>query len=211
MAQLKVLTLDNLDVIKNYIDVNDAKSLKTVKDYADEKVKALADGQVATNKADIATMKGQIEALEEGTYDDTELRELIEANADAIDAHKTAIDEKVTTLIGTDASKSVRTIASEELAKQLIPESAKESLDTLEEIATWIQSHPDDASAMNTAIENLKTLVGTLPEDITATTIVGYIQELVNAEKLRIDALETKVGDGCIAISEDEINALFSV
>jgi hypothetical protein len=30
MAQLKVLTLDNLDVIKNYIDVNDAKSLKTV-------------------------------------------------------------------------------------------------------------------------------------------------------------------------------------
>lgn len=29
MAQLKVLTLDNLDVIKNYIDVNDAKSLKT--------------------------------------------------------------------------------------------------------------------------------------------------------------------------------------
>ena len=156
-------------------------------------------------------MKGQIEALEEGTYDDTELRELIDANADAIEAHKTAIDEKVTTLIGTDASKSVRTIASEELAKQLIPESAKESLDTLEEIATWIQSHPDDASAMNTAIENLKTLVGTLPEDITATTIVGYIQELVNAEKLRIDALETKVGDGCIAISEDEINALFSV
>ena len=30
MAQLKVLTLENLDVIKNYIDVNDAKSLKTV-------------------------------------------------------------------------------------------------------------------------------------------------------------------------------------
>lgn len=310
MAQLKVLTLERLDVIKDYIDVNDAKSLKTVavdgnklkfyrvsepvgdteaayeielpeadlsgvlakltgavennvvtvgtdgtvkdsgiksadlalksevtavsdvananktaideiknadtgilktaKDYADEKVKALADGQVATNKADIATMKGQIEALEEGTYDDTELRELIDTNADAIEAHKTAIDEKVTTLIGTDASKSVRTIASEELAKQLIPESAKESLDTLEEIATWIQSHPDDASAMNTAIENLKTLVGTLPEDITATTIVGYIQELVNAEKLRIDALETKVGDGCIAISEDEINAMFA-
>lgn len=29
MAQLKVLTLENLDVIKSYIDVNDAKSLKT--------------------------------------------------------------------------------------------------------------------------------------------------------------------------------------
>lgn len=30
MAQLKVLTLEHLDTIKNYIDVNDAKSLKTV-------------------------------------------------------------------------------------------------------------------------------------------------------------------------------------
>ena len=30
MAQLKVLTLENLGIIKNYIDVNDAKSLKTV-------------------------------------------------------------------------------------------------------------------------------------------------------------------------------------
>ena len=30
MAQLKVLTLENLDVIKSYIDINDAKSLKTV-------------------------------------------------------------------------------------------------------------------------------------------------------------------------------------
>lgn len=30
MAQLKVLTLERLDVIKDYIDVNDAKSLKTV-------------------------------------------------------------------------------------------------------------------------------------------------------------------------------------
>ena len=30
MAQLKVLTLEHLETIKNYIDVNDAKSLKTV-------------------------------------------------------------------------------------------------------------------------------------------------------------------------------------
>ena len=82
---------------------------------------------------------------------------------------------KIATLIGSDASKSVRTIANEELAAQLIPASAKESLDTLQEIAAWIQSHPDDASAMNTAISNLAALVGTLPQETSETTVVGYI------------------------------------
>lgn len=68
--------------------------------------------------------------------------------------------DKVTTLIGSDANKSVRTIANEELAAQLIPDGAKESLDTLQEIANWIQDHPDDAAAMNTAIEALEAKVG---------------------------------------------------
>lgn len=68
--------------------------------------------------------------------------------------------DKVTTLIGNDASKSVRTIANEELAAQLIPENAKESLNTLQEIAQWIQDHPDDVTAMNTAIAALQSKVG---------------------------------------------------
>ena len=97
-------------------------------------------------------------------------------------AKKTIIDNniageaaKIATLIGSDTAKSVRTIANEELAAQLIPASAQESLDTLQEIAAWIQNHPDDAAAMNTAITNLQTLVGELPAGTTATTVVGYI------------------------------------
>ena len=97
-------------------------------------------------------------------------------------AKKTIIDNniageaaKIATLIGSDTAKSVRTIANEELAAQLIPASAQESLDTLQEIAAWIQAHPGDASAMNTAITNLQTLVGELPSTTTATTVVGYI------------------------------------
>lgn len=92
-----------------------------------------------------------------------------------IDANIAGEAAKIATLIGSDASKSVRTIANEELAAQLIPSSAKESLDTLQEIAAWIQNHPDDAAAMNTAITNLQTLVGELPAGTTATTVVGYI------------------------------------
>jgi len=98
-----------------------------------------------------------------------------------LDANLTEVSGKVTTLIGSDAAKSVRTIANEELAAQLIPASAKESLDTLQEIAAWIQQHPDDAAAMNTAITNLQNLVGTLPAGTTATTVVGFITAEVAA------------------------------
>jgi len=98
-----------------------------------------------------------------------------------LDTNLSEVSGKVTTLIASDAAKSVRTIANEELAAQLIPASAKESLDTLQEIAAWIQQHPDDAAAMNTAITNLRNLVGTLPAETTATTVVGFITAEVAA------------------------------
>lgn len=99
----------------------------------------------------------------------------VKQNRAAIDATIGTVNGKVTTLIGSDAAKSVRTIANEELAAQLIPANAKEALDTLQEIAAWIQSHPDDASAMNTAITNLQNLVGTLPQDTEETTVVAWV------------------------------------
>ena len=99
----------------------------------------------------------------------------VKQNRAAIDANISTVNGKVTTLIGSDAAKSVRTIANEELAAQLIPANAKEALDTLQEIAAWIQSHPDDASAMNTAITNLQNLVGTLPQETEETTVVAWV------------------------------------
>lgn len=95
---------------------------------------------------------------------------------DAIDDGMASVD----TLIGTDTGKTVRQIANEELAKQLIPENAAESLDSLEELAAWIQTHPEDAAAMNKAINDLKALVGTLPEGATSTDIVSYIAEVLS-------------------------------
>lgn len=99
----------------------------------------------------------------------------VKQNRAAIDATIGTVNGKVTTLIGSDTAKSVRTIANEELAAQLIPSTAKEALDTLQEIANWIQSHPDDASAMNTAITNLQNLVGTLPQDTEETSVVAWV------------------------------------
>lgn len=44
------------------------KALADAKTYADSKVKELADGQVTTNKTDIASLKTKIETLESVTY-----------------------------------------------------------------------------------------------------------------------------------------------
>ena len=61
-------------------------------------------------------------------------------------------DNSISTLVGSDSGKTIRSIASEEIAAQLIGENPSESLDTLEEIAAWIQSHPEDAASMNAEI-----------------------------------------------------------
>lgn len=132
----------------------------------------------------------------------TELEGKIKTNADAIQAHKDAVDEKVTTLVGVDTNKSVRQIANEELAAQLIPADAKDSLDTLQEIAAWIQKHPDDATAMNQAITALQTLVGNIPAGATATDIVGYIKELVDAEKTRATGIENGLDTRVTAVEK---------
>ena len=64
----------------------------------------------------------------------------------------------IATLIGSDADKSARTIASEEVAK--IVAGADASYDTLKEISDWISGHTTDAATMNSDINALKTTVG---------------------------------------------------
>lgn len=117
-----------------------------VKDYVDTKIADVVAGSIE-GLGDLASKDKVAEADL-----DTTLAQKINAKAE-----QTTVD----TLIGADRDKSIRTIANEELAAQLIPESAKESLDTLAEIAAWIQKHPDDASAMNAAIEALQAKVDT--------------------------------------------------
>ncbi len=126
----------------------------------------------------------------------------VKQNRAAIDATIGTVNGKVTTLIGSDAAKSVRTIANEELAAQLIPSTAKEALDTLQEIAAWIQSHPDDASAMNTAITNLQSLVGTLPQDTEETSVVAWVTAELAALASQISGKNVgasgETGDGAL-------------
>ena len=155
----------------------------TIREYVDVKTAGIA------TDAALGELQGQLAGAQEA-IDAIEADYLKKADKEELQGGIDAVGAKVTTLIGEDANKSVRTIANEELVAQIIPEAAKESLDTLEEIAAWIQSHPDDASAMNKAIEDLEALIGALPEDIDQTTVVAYVETLVAAEKARAEGIE---------------------
>lgn len=183
------------DNLKTYVGTIPKGATSTdVVSYVNEKTADIAtDASLSALTKRVGTAEGKITAAE--------------GNITKLSGRADAVEGKVTTLIGEDAGKSARTIANEELTKQLIPENAKDSLNTLQEIAAWIQNHPDDASAMNAAISALKTNVGDIPKGATATTIVAYIKELVDAEKTRatgveggldtrVKAVEAKLGDG---------------
>jgi len=132
-----------------------------------------------TTADDVDTqIDAKVGALKIGDETFTTVKAYVDKKTDGI---ATDAQAAVDTLIGDDTGKSARSIANEELAKQLIPENAKESLDSLAEIATWIQAHPDDAAAMNKAISDLTALVGTLPEDAESATVVAYIKEAIDA------------------------------
>lgn len=172
------------------------------------------EGTVGTNTTNINTLMGQVDALEKGTYDDSELRGRIEtvetdylkaADKTELQNNINTVDGKVTTLVGEDANKSVRTIANEELAKQLIAENASDALDTLGEIAAWIQSHPEDASAMNEAIVALQNKVDTGEK-----TVSGYVADAIAALSIGDYAKASELTDLAtrVTTAEGEIDDL---
>lgn len=181
---------------------------------------------VASNKTAI---EGTVSTLEQKVdANESDIEGKMTALTDRVVANETAVgttlpnaidevDAKVDTLIGDDSGKSVRTIANEELAKQLVADGAKESLDTLQEIAQWIQSHPDDASAMNAAITALQNKVDTGDK-----TVSAYVTDAINALSIgdyakaadlatlagRVEALESKFGEGEGSVSDLISNAM---
>lgn len=144
------------------------------------------NGTLAVNGTDVA-VKGLAALAYKAQVSESDLDSALTAVL-AAKAAKADVD----TLIGSDTGKSVRTIANEELAAQLIPEGAQESLDTLTEIANWIQEHPDDASAMNTAITKLNGIVaGIGGEEDDYATVIAAIEGKLTAALTVITAGDT--------------------
>lgn len=199
----KHTTLDQLKMLaqrtKGEIDKVDSKALVGVKvngaalSIAEKMVDILiatgtTNGTLAVNGRDV-TVKGLAALAYKAQVSeddlDTALRAVLNGKASATD---------LATLVGSDTGKSARTIANEELAKQLIPEGAQESLDTLTEIAQWIQDHPDDAAAMNTALGKLQAIVdGIGGEEDDYATVMAAIEGKIAAAMAGIVQDATKV------------------
>ena len=150
-------------------------------------------------QADLEALEATVQNIQANAYDDTALKERMTAAETAIGTKAaqtdlTALDGKVTTLIGDDASKSVRTIANEELAARLIAANADTSLDTLQEIAAWIQSHPQDAATMNSKITALetKTELGLDSNNQEYATVKAYVEGYVGAAVAAVHSHDNK-------------------
>ena len=176
--------------------------------YLWTKIKQQLDTKAA--QADLEALQSTVQQIQANAYDDTAIKARMTAAETAIEGKAsqtdfTTLDGKVTTLIVSDTSKSVRAIANEELAAQLITANANESLDTLQEIAAWIQSHPGDASAMSAAITALqtKTELGTYDDNGTPTqyaTVKAYVEGYVGAAVAAVHSHDNKaVIDGITA------------
>ena len=153
-----------------------------------------ANGTLSVNGKDVA-IKGLAALAYKAQVSEADLDSALTAVL-AAKAAKADVD----TLIGSDAGKSARTIANEELTKQLIPEDAQESLNTLTEIAAWIQEHPDDASAMNAAIAKLNEIAaGIGGEEDDSATVMAAIEG-------KITAAMAGIAQGATKVEKSEIN-----
>ncbi|MBP0984959.1 MAG: hypothetical protein J6A19_14660 [Oscillospiraceae bacterium] len=173
MAEIKKLV--DLELLSRFNDktslredTKDAATLASAKSYTDTEI-----GKVTTDASALADRVAAVEGK--------------------ASANETAIG----VLNGDETTAgSVKKAVADGIAK--IVADAPESLDTLKEISDWISSHSNDAAAMNSAIQTnssaitaLQTLIGTLPSGISATDVVGYIQEAVAAAKTYADNLDT--------------------
>ena len=179
--------------------------------------KAVLDGITAAKVAgwDAASAASHTHAnktvLDTITTAKTQAWDSAQANA------KSYTDSKISALVGSDTGKTIRTIANEEVAAQLIPEEAKDSLDTLQEIAAWIQNHPEDAAAMQADIEalsgkvaSLQTATGSFVTNATFTAATGSLSTSITAADGRIKNLSGAVATA-YATSANTHNAITTV
>lgn len=205
MAQLKVLTLENLDVIKSYIDVNDAKSLKTVavdgnklKFYRVSEPVGTTEAayEIELPEADLsgvlAKLTGAVEgdvviANADGTVKDggvkladLALKSEVTAVSDIANANKTALDEIKNA--DTGLLKTAKDYADEKV-KALADGQVKTNT---EAIATLNGADTEDGSvakAVKDSADAINAKIGTLADlDTTAKTdLVGAINEVLQS------------------------------
>lgn len=111
---------------------------------------------------------------------DTELKKYIDALLAETNGDVDDVLALVNTLIGEDSGKSARTIANEELAKQLLSDKAEADFKTLQELAAWLEDHPEEVAEINADLQAIHTEIGVKAAEGTAASgIYKYVDDAV--------------------------------
>ena len=165
--------------------------------------------------SDLDTINSSIESINSSIEG---INSALDSKLEASDL--SALEGKVATLIGVDADKSVRTIASEEVAK--IVDGAPKTFDTLKEIADWIASHPDSVAEINSRLNSVEESVSTLSSTVAGlgTSVEGLVSKDAKLETSigeatgRIGTLEATIGNaegGLVKDIKDNATAISTV
>lgn len=149
-------------------------------DAADEAQKDVDElaGKVGTVPADKTIVQMIADAQTAATYDDTEIKEDIKANADAI-----ALLNNNAETAGSVDYKIAQAIAG-------VMENPDETMNSIQELVTWTQNHAKDALELSNQVSANKTALETLNggEEVT-----GSVAAAVKAEKDRAVAKENEL------------------
>lgn len=170
---------------------------------------------VNTNESDI---EGKVSSLTDRV---SQVEEKAESNSELLLTTSTKVQEHTThiaemqgdignlesalnVLTGSDNDKSVRTIAIEVLAEQLLADGLTENFATLQELAAWLADHPEEAAEMNAAIQANTKAISALQGKVDShgTSIQGILNSLegIQNESSGILALSKKYTDEKVAV-----------
>ena len=190
---------------QGYADAKDEDiaTAKKAGDDAQASVDALAEkvGEVAEGK----TVVGMIaDAQAAATYDDTQIKADIKANADAIAVIEADYLKSSDKTELSEAISAAEENAVDRVLGYLAEEEVNASYDTLKEVAAWIESDTTASAELVTRVSNIEknylkgtdktelegeidalgAYVGDLPEGAASATVIAYIQEVVEALKI---------------------------
>ncbi len=173
----------NTAAIEKLNGTGDGSVAKAVADSAATLQAAIdgVDAKVGTNTTDISTLKGKVEALEAGTYDDTEVRELIQTNADAI--------QTLGETHGADKTELANAIKAEEDRAKGIEGGLETRLKAVED--DYLKAA--DKTALQDAIDGVAEDVTAIAEDYLKAADKTELEGKINAKVAQTD-YDTKMG-----------------